>query len=124
MALTLSVNARAADIDAASQATFNTAMAFMGAMGSGDMEKIPELMADDIVWQNEGDSAMPWIGPGMARKKSFNSSAFSAKNPNNSLGSPRETANPGRMYIKRRIHIPLMLSFAVSARPYTLNQSR
>ncbi|NKX48949.1 nuclear transport factor 2 family protein, partial [Rhodobacteraceae bacterium R_SAG8] len=28
-------------------------MAFMGAMGAGDMEKMRALMADDMVWHNE-----------------------------------------------------------------------
>ncbi len=48
-------------MDAQSQATFDTVMAFMGAMGSGDMDKMNELMADDMVWHNEGDSSLPWI---------------------------------------------------------------
>ena len=63
LALTLSINARAADMDANTKATFDTVMTFMGAIGSGDMETATSLMADDMVWQNEGDSAMPWIGP-------------------------------------------------------------
>lgn len=50
-------------MDKTSQATFDTVMDFMGAMGSGDMEKMVALMADDMVWHNEGDKAMPWIGP-------------------------------------------------------------
>lgn len=45
-----------------SQATFDTVMAFMGAMGSGDMDAMSALMADDMVWQNEGDARLPWIG--------------------------------------------------------------
>ncbi len=45
-----------------SQATFDTVMAFMGAMGSGDMNAMSALMADDMVWQNEGDASLPWIG--------------------------------------------------------------
>lgn len=44
------------------QASFETVMAFMGAMGGGDMEATGALMADDMVWQNEGDPALPWIG--------------------------------------------------------------
>lgn len=51
------------DMDEQSQATYDTVMAFMGAMGSGDMETMVGLMADDMVWHNEGDSAIPWIGP-------------------------------------------------------------
>lgn len=63
LALTLTLNVRAADRDATSQATFDTVMTFMGAIGSGDMDTATALMAEDMVWQNEGDSAMPWIGP-------------------------------------------------------------
>ncbi len=50
-------------MDAESQASLDTVMAFMGAMGGGDMETLTDLMADDMVWHNEGDKAMPWIGP-------------------------------------------------------------
>jgi len=63
LALTLSANARASDMDPTSQASFDTVMSFMGAVGSGDMDTAISLMADDMVWQNEGDSSMPWIGP-------------------------------------------------------------
>ena len=63
LALVVSLNAHAAEMDAESQATFDTVMTFMGAIGSGDMETAVALMADDMVWHNEGDSAMPWIGP-------------------------------------------------------------
>lgn len=45
-----------------SQATFDTVMAFMGAMGGGDMDTMGALIADDMVWQNEGDPGLPWIG--------------------------------------------------------------
>lgn len=38
-------------------------MAFMAAMGKGDMKTMNDLMADDMVWMNEGDKEMPWIGP-------------------------------------------------------------
>ncbi len=63
LSLALMVNAQAVEMDAESQATFDTVMAFMGAIGSGDMDTAISLMADDMVWMNEGDSAMPWIGP-------------------------------------------------------------
>ncbi len=39
------------------------ANAFMGAMGKGDMEAMMALMHEDMVWQNAGDPAVPWIGP-------------------------------------------------------------
>lgn len=63
LALSLSTYASAAEMDAESQASFDTVMSFMGAVGSGDMETAISLMAEDMVWLNEGDSAMPWIGP-------------------------------------------------------------
>lgn len=47
--------------------SFDTVMAFMDSMGKGNMEVMSALMADDMVWQNEGDLSMPsdWF---MARK--------------------------------------------------------
>ena len=53
----------------ASQASLETVMAFMKAMGSGDMKTVSALMADDMVWLNEGDKAMPWIGPWKGKKE-------------------------------------------------------
>lgn len=58
-------------MDAESQASLDTVMDFMGAMGSGDMEKMSALMADDMVWHNEGDSAIPWIGPWHGKEAIF-----------------------------------------------------
>ncbi len=63
IAMTLANRASAQDLDDTSQATLDTVMALMGAMGSGDMDTMIALMDDDMVWQNEGDSALPWIGP-------------------------------------------------------------
>ncbi|MBX2855802.1 MAG: nuclear transport factor 2 family protein [Rhodobacteraceae bacterium] len=37
-------------------------MAYMGAMGKGDQDAMSALMADEMVWQNEGDKSLPWIG--------------------------------------------------------------
>jgi ketosteroid isomerase-like protein len=59
LALATSAKAQTAD---ESQASFDTVMAFMGAMGGGDMESMGALMADHMVWQNEGDPDLPWIG--------------------------------------------------------------
>ncbi|MEZ9873638.1 nuclear transport factor 2 family protein [Vibrio sp. 10N.261.51.C6] len=42
--------------------TLEIAQAFLWAAGSGDMEKLSTLMADDFVWHNEGDDSIPWIG--------------------------------------------------------------
>jgi len=50
LALTMSANIKAAEMDATSQASFDTVMAFMGAVGTGDMETVNALMADDMVW--------------------------------------------------------------------------
>lgn len=48
--------------DEASKASMDTVVAFQTAMGSGEMEKMQSLMADDMVWHNEGDKTLPWIG--------------------------------------------------------------
>ena len=48
-------------MNANSQASFDTVMAFMSAMGSGDMDTMSSLMADDMIWHNEGDKTLPWI---------------------------------------------------------------
>ncbi len=45
------------------QDTMKIAGAYMEAMGKGDMETMKGLMHDDMVWQNEGDSRLPWLGP-------------------------------------------------------------
>jgi len=45
------------------QTAADIANAFMGAMGKGDMEAMMALMHDDMVWQNAGDKAIPWMGP-------------------------------------------------------------
>lgn len=44
------------------QETLKIAQAFLQAAGSGDMDTLKKLMADDFVWHNEGDSNVPWIG--------------------------------------------------------------
>ena len=58
-------------MDADSQASFDTVMAFMGAMGNGDMAAMGDLMADDMVWHNEGDSTLPWIGETKGKEAIF-----------------------------------------------------
>lgn len=63
LAIMVNINAIAAEMDAKCQATFDTVMTFMGAVGSGDMDTATALMAENMVWHNEGDKAMPWIGP-------------------------------------------------------------
>ena len=73
IAMTLANRASAQNLDDTSQAALDTVMTLMGAMGSGDMDTMIALMDDDMVWQNEGDSALPWIGPwnGKALSPSF-----------------------------------------------------
>ncbi|WP_299888468.1 nuclear transport factor 2 family protein [uncultured Lacinutrix sp.] len=51
------------NMDKKSKETMDVAMAFMDAMGKGEMDKMMSLMHDDMVWQNAGDKSLPWIGP-------------------------------------------------------------
>ncbi|MFY0619708.1 MAG: nuclear transport factor 2 family protein [Shimia sp.] len=46
-------------------------MGLMGAMGSGDMGTMNDLMAEDMVWHNEGDATLPWIGPWNGKEEIF-----------------------------------------------------
>lgn len=71
LALVLADQARSQDMDPNSQGTFDTVMAFMGAMGSGDMDTMSALMADDMVWHNEGDTTLPWIGETKGKENIF-----------------------------------------------------
>ncbi|MCR9157983.1 MAG: nuclear transport factor 2 family protein [Rhodobacteraceae bacterium] len=71
LAIILGQHAGAQTMDDQTQASFDTVMAFMGAMGSGDMEKISTLMADDMVWHNEGDASLPWIGGATGKENIF-----------------------------------------------------
>ncbi len=54
-----------------SQASFDTVMVFMGAMGSGDMDAMSALMAQDMVWMNDGDTSLPWIGTWSGKDEVF-----------------------------------------------------
>jgi ketosteroid isomerase-like protein len=62
LALILGTQAGAREMDEKTQASFDTVMTYVGAMGSGDMETMDRLMADDMVWHNEGDTSLPWVG--------------------------------------------------------------
>ena len=44
------------------QQTLQIAQSFLEAAGSGDMDALNGLMAEDFVWHNEGDKSVPWIG--------------------------------------------------------------
>lgn len=68
-ALTNKVGAQ--ELDETSQASFDTVMAFMAAMGAGEMDKMNSLMADDMVWHNEGDKSLPWIHGDIKGKKAI-----------------------------------------------------
>ena len=48
--------------DDQSQQTLAVAKAFLDAAGRGDSTKLGELMTDDFVWHNEGNTDIPWIG--------------------------------------------------------------
>ena len=71
LAALLAQHAGAQTMDDRTQASFDTVMAFMGAMGSGDMEAMDRLMADDMVWHNEGDASLPWIGGAKGKENIF-----------------------------------------------------
>lgn len=71
LATILAQHAGAQTMDETSQASFDTVMAYMGAMGSGDMEKMSALMADDMVWHNEGDTTVPWIHGGIQGRQAI-----------------------------------------------------
>lgn len=71
LAIILGTRAEAQDMNDQTQASFDTVMAFMGAMGSGDMGTMGKLMADDMVWHNEGDESLPWIGGAEGKENVF-----------------------------------------------------
>ena len=48
--------------------TMAIASKFMTSMNTGDMETMMSLMDENMVWQNEGDTTMPWIGPWNGKK--------------------------------------------------------
>ena len=68
---TLATIASAQSNDDESQASLDTVIALMGAIGRGDMAKMDDLMADDMVCLNEGDPSIPWIGPWNGKEAIF-----------------------------------------------------
>lgn len=70
LAAILATQAGAQEMDAQSQASFDTVMAFMAAMGEGPDAMSP-LMADDMVWRNEGDTSIPWVHGGIQGKEAI-----------------------------------------------------
>lgn len=91
--------------DKQGEETLKIANAFMGAMGEGDMEKMTALMHEDMVWQNEGDKSLPWIGPWKGKKVILEEfmPAFGANfktikwEPNDALSNGDTAAYFGRM---------------------------
>ncbi|WP_272004612.1 nuclear transport factor 2 family protein [Roseovarius sp. ZX-A-9] len=71
LALILGTQVGAQEMDETTQASFDTVMAFMGAMGSGDVETMGSLMAGDMVWHSEGDTTLPWIGETLGKEAIF-----------------------------------------------------
>ena len=71
LATVLAQTAAAQETDPASKASLDTVMAFMGAMGGGEMDTMASLMADDMVWHNEGDTTLPWIGESKGKDAIF-----------------------------------------------------
>ncbi len=71
LALILGQSLGAMDMDKTTKESFDTVMAFMGAMGEGDMETVDKLMADDMTWHNEGDPSLPWIGETIGKENIF-----------------------------------------------------
>lgn len=80
MALGFLQSAIAQQLDDQSQASLDTVMAFMGAMGNGDMEGMSKLMADDMTWHNEGDQSLPWIGISEGKETIFKFLGVFSKN--------------------------------------------
>lgn len=58
--------------DNQSDKNLEVARSFLMAAGSGDMAILKNLMSDDFVWHNEGDSSIPWIGPWKGKDQVFN----------------------------------------------------
>lgn len=80
MALILGQHVNAQTMDSTSQHSLDTVMAFMEAMGGGDMERMATLMSDDMVWHNEGDESLPWIGPWEGKQAIFEFLAIFSEN--------------------------------------------
>lgn len=80
LAIILAKQAGAQEMDDATQASFVTVMAFMGAMGGGDMETMSTLMADDMIWHNEGDTTLPWVGETVGKEEIFKFLAVFSEN--------------------------------------------
>jgi hypothetical protein len=63
----LTTNVAYADMQ--SDKTLEVAQSFLKAAGSGDGATLKNLMSDNFVWHNEGDSRIPWIGNWKGKEK-------------------------------------------------------
>lgn len=71
LATSLASGLGAKEMNETTQVSFDTVMAFMGAMGRGDVKAMGALMAEDMVWHNEGDATLPWIGGASGKDNIF-----------------------------------------------------
>ncbi|WP_205388954.1 nuclear transport factor 2 family protein [Sulfitobacter sp. JL08] len=78
--IALAGSAIAQATDDETQASLDTVMAFMETMGGGDMDRMGALMANDMVWQNEGDPDLPWIGTWQGKETIFGFLGTSSQN--------------------------------------------
>ena len=70
LATILATHVGAQTMDETSQASFDTVMAFMASMNEGPDAMSP-VMADDMVWRNEGDKTIPWVHGGIRGKEAI-----------------------------------------------------
>lgn len=59
----MNLNEKKDSLEKQSKETMETATKYMDAMVIGDMNTMISLMDENMVWQNEGDKSLPWIGP-------------------------------------------------------------
>ncbi|MEM7162969.1 MAG: nuclear transport factor 2 family protein [Bacteroidota bacterium] len=48
--------------------TMQVALSFMDAMTKGEMDQMKSFMHEDMIWHNEGDNSLPWIGKWKSKK--------------------------------------------------------
>ena len=82
--------------DEKSNETLAIAQSFLEAAGSGDTNKLHDLMSKDFIWHNEGDTDVPWIGNWEGRETVLNQflPAFSAGLKITSWSTDYSFANP------------------------------
>ncbi len=80
LSMIIGQKALAENSDAQTKESFDIVMSFMQAMGQGDQDTVASLMADDMVWHNEGDKTLPWIGRWEGKEKIFEFMGFFGEN--------------------------------------------